>query len=227
MKAKTLKRWSYSLWSTFQKCPRAVKYDKIEGIKQPPVPAMERGTKIHLLAEGFLKGEVRGMPYELRKLKAEYVALKKAEPEHIEEFMSLGRKFERVKDGFKDGWFTLKADAALAPRKGVAIGVDHKTGRYYPSHDQQAELTAIVLRQWYRDADGYEVEFFYVDEGEITPYLFTPKYLDKRVGYWLEEGEKMMREKKFLATPSPDACRWCGFRSDKGGPCQDWKRLKN
>lgn len=222
-----LHRWSYSLWGQFKKCPKSVKYGKIDKLPQPPVPAMERGTKIHLLAEHFLKGNVKGVPKELAKLKPEYLELKKAKPEHIEEFWSLGRKWQRVKDGFRDGWFTLKADAALAPRKGVAIGIDHKTGRYYPTHDEQAELTAVMLQKWYPDADGYEVEFFYTDQGEVQSYVFKPKYLSKRHDYWREQGEMLMAERKFLATPSQDACKWCAFRSDKGGPCQDWKRLRN
>jgi len=222
-----IRRWSYSLWTAMQKCPRSVKYAKIDNLPQPSNHAMERGTRIHLLAENFLKGNITGMPKDLAKLSAEYRALKKAKPEHVEEFMSLGRQFQRVFDGFRDGWFTLKTDAALAPRKGTAIGIDHKTGRYYPSHDDQAELTAIVLQEWYPDADSYAVEFFYTDQGEVVPYTFVPKYLKRRREHWMAEGEKIMEERKFLATPSQDACTWCAFRSDKGGPCQDWKRLRN
>lgn len=224
-----LTRWSYSLWTAMQKCPKSVKLGKIDKLPQPPVPAMERGTMIHSKAEQFLKGNITGMPKELKKLSAEYQAMKRMKPDHIEEFMSLGRTWQRVKDGWRDGWFTLKADAAFAPRRKqpIAIGIDHKTGRYYPSHDEQAELTAIVLQKWYPEAKSYAVEFFYTDQGEIVPYEFKPSYLYERSAHWLHEGEKIMEERRFLATPSNDACKWCGFRSDKGGPCQDWKRLKN
>lgn len=228
MSDQRIKRWSYSLWAQFKKCPKSVKYAKIDKLPQPVVPAMERGTMIHLKAEHFLKGDITGMPKELKKLSDVYRGLKKQKPEHIEEFWSLGRKWQRVKDGFRDGWFTLKADAALAPRKdGVAVGIDHKTGRYYPGHDEQAELTAVMLRKWYPDADEYAVEFLYTDQGEVQSYTFKPRYLMSRDDHWIEQGELIMAERKFLATPSRNACDWCGFSSKKGGPCQDWKRLKS
>jgi hypothetical protein len=227
-------RWSYSLWTGMQKCPKSVKLGKIDKIATPLVDtnAMDRGTRIHHLAEQFLKGNITGMPKELSKLGKEYRALKKAKPEHIEEFMSLGRNFKRVKDGFRDGWFTLKADAMLKPRKGIAISIDHKTGRFYPSHQEQAELSAIVQMKFYPDADMYESEFFYVDSGEVVPYIFKPKYLKKREEFWMAEGEKIMAETKFMPTPSQDACKWCAYRSDKliardtYGPCRDWMRTR-
>lgn len=235
MKKPSIHRWSYSLWSQFMKCPRSVKHAKIDKIPQPPVQAMERGTMYHLKAEYFLKGKITGMPKELSKLADQYKALRKAGPEHIEEFWSLGRNWKRVKDGFRDGWFTLKADAALSPRKfGVAIGIDHKTGRYYPNHDEQAELTGLMLRKWYpKDSDGYEVEFFYMDQGTVESYRFAAKFLDRRMEHWQEQGELIMAERKFLATPSSDACKWCAFRSDKltddgkRGPCDAWKSLRD
>jgi len=230
----TLTRWSYSLWAALKACPYAVKLSKIDKIQTPMVPAMERGNTIHLKAEHFLKGNIRGMPKELVKLKDEYDTLKKMKPEHIEEFWAVDRKrFARVKDGWKDGWFTLKADVALKPRKGVAISVDHKTGKIYETHDAQAELSAMMHHIWYPDADLYVAEFFYVDQGITIPYEFKPSYLDKAIPIWRARGEEVMAERKFLPTPSADACKWCSFRSDKvlpdgkKGPCRAWKAVKD
>lgn len=235
-----LHRWSYSLWTAMQKCPKGVKLGKIDKIATPlaDTRAMDRGTKIHHLAEQFLKGNITGIPKDLQKLSKEYNALRKMGPEHIEEFMSLGRTFRKVKNGWKDGWFTLKADVMAAPRSFdkskvmIGLSVDHKTGKHYPSHQEQAELSAIVQMQFYPDADFYESEFFYTDQGEVIPYIFKPSYLRKRKEYWMEEGEKIMAESKFLPTPSSDTCKWCPYRSDKliardtWGPCHDWKRAR-
>ena len=228
-----LLRWSYSVWSQLQVCPASVKFSRIDKLPVPSAPPIERGNTIHLKAEHFLKGNIQGLPKEFIKLKTEYMQLKRMHPEHIEEFWSVDRKnFKRVHDGYRYGWFTLKADAACKPRKGVAISVDHKTGKIYDSHDAQAELTAMMHHIWYPDADVYDVEFFYVDQGLVIPYEYKPGYLKKIIPKWRERGEEVMAERKFLPTPSIDACKWCAFRSDKllengkKGPCNAWRVIK-
>lgn len=221
-----LERWSYSTWSGFKECPRKVRYQKIDKLEEPKHPAMVRGDTIHKKAEYFLKGEIRGVPHELRKLGPEYKELKKQKPEHIEEFWGFDGNWKPLRKGFSPKQkFTIKADVALAPRKGIAICIDHKTGRIYDGHDDQAELTAIATRLWYPSARGIEVEFWYIDRGDIYTYSFTTKYLDRRIPYWTKQGQKIMSEEKFLPTPSEFACGRCNFRSDKGGPCTAWKKI--
>jgi len=189
---------------------------------------MERGNTIHLKAEHFLKGDIRGVPPELEKLKKEFLALKKMKPEHIEEFWGFDRDWRPLRKGFEPRQtFTLKADVATAPKKGVAINIDHKSGRIYPAHDDQAELTALASWLWYPAAKKIEVEFWYVDLGDIVAYEFTNTYLAKRKKFWSNEGRKIMSETKFLPTPSQDACKWCAFKSSKGGPCDAWKKLRS
>jgi hypothetical protein len=189
---------------------------------------MERGTTIHLKAEHYLKGSIRHVPAELGKLAKQYVKLKKAKPEHIEQFWGFDKDWRPLRGGFEPRQvFTIKADVALAPKNGVAISIDHKSGRAYPGHDDQAELTALATHLWYPAAKMVEVEFWYVDKGEITSYEFKVSYLERRMKFWTREGDKLLKEEKFLPTPSDQACGRCSFRSDKGGPCAAWKSLKN
>lgn len=222
-----IQRWSYSLWSAFKQCPRKVRYSKIDKLPEPPNPAMQRGETIHKKAEHYVKGNIQGVPPELSKLKREFIELKKSKPEHVEEFWGFDYSWKPLRGGFNPAQkFTLKADVAMAPRRGIAVGIDHKTGRIYESHDAQAELTALATLLWYPDARLVAVEFWYVDLGEIVQYEFSNTYLTKRRKFWSAEGDKILNEKRFLPTPSVDACRYCAFRSDKGGPCSAHKQAR-
>jgi len=224
-----LQRWSYSVWAGMKQCPRKIRYAKIDKLPELPSPAAERGNTIHLKAEHYVKGDITGgVPRELKKLESEFRQLKKAKPEHVEEFWGFDKNWKPLRDGFDPKQtFTLKADAALAPRKGVAIGIDYKSGRVYDGHDDQAELTAVATHLWYPNAKEIEIEFWYIDKGRIVTYHFEVTYLEQRLKYWDKEGKKLLAEEKFIPTPSEDACKWCSFRSDKGGPCSAWKTLKN
>src|SRR5258708_3085010 len=107
-----------------------MKYAKIDKLVGPSVPAMERGTMIHSLAEHYLTGGITGgVPPQLRKLQNEFKMLKKMRPT-CEKFWGLD-KFWKPKDY---GWVVAKTDAFVPPTKkdNVLINVDHKTGREYP-----------------------------------------------------------------------------------------------
>lgn len=52
---KRITRWSYSLWKTYNTCPRKVKFSRIDGIKEPGSAAMDRGNAIHQEAEDFIR----------------------------------------------------------------------------------------------------------------------------------------------------------------------------
>lgn len=192
------------------------------------MPAMERGTTIHSLAEHYLLGNITGgVPKQLQKLTYEFKGLKKAKP--------TCEKFWGVDDNWKPkeypAWCVAKLDSYVPPSKkeNVLIEVDHKTGRVYPEHVDQASLYSAIGFGYYPKVDLIEVEFFYIDQGFVQPYEFTRAKLKYNVKYWLDQGKFLMSRKKFPATPSRRACDWCGFRSDKKlangqpGPCDEYK----
>ena len=226
-----VRHWSYSSWSLLKKCAAAFKYGQIDKLRGPSVPAMERGTRIHSLAENYLNGGITGgVPPDLRKLSTEFKNLKRAKP-IVEKFWGLDPDWKPM----EYGWVVAKTDAAVEPTKkdNSLVVVDHKTGRVYPDHDDQGSLYAAVGFGMYPKVEKVEVEFFYVDQGIVSPYEFSRKKLISLSEYWMEEGAKLMSTRKFLPTPSESACRWCGFRSDKRlangdrGPCDAWKIVKS
>jgi hypothetical protein len=227
-----LDHWSYSSWSLWRKCPLALYYAYVEKLRGPPVPAMERGTMIHSFAERYLDGSITGpMPLHLKKLETEFLELKAAKP-IVEKYWALTAEWKPAKE--RQGWVVAKTDAYIPPtkRENILVVVDHKTGRIYPDHLDQGSLYASIGFGLFPDVEEIEVEFFYIDQGTPASWRYTRAMLRYNVKYWLEEGKKLMSTKKFIATPSENACGWCGFRSDKKlangekGPCSHWKLVR-
>jgi hypothetical protein len=214
-----------------KKCPYAFKLAYIDKLRGPSVPAMERGTHLHSLAEHYLLGDITGgVPKQLRKIETEFKALK-AEKPTVEKFWGLTADWEPAKE---KGWVVARTDAFIPPNKkrNVLDIIDHKSGRIYPEHDKQGSLYSAIGFGLYPNVDEIDVSFFYIDQGVSTSYKYTRAKLKHGMNYWLAEGEKLMSTTKFLPTPSKDACGWCGFRSDKKlangerGPCKAWRIVK-
>lgn len=229
-KTKLIERWSYSSWGLMNKCGYAFKLAYVDKLRGPLVPAMERGTMLHSLAEHYLIGDITGgVPPQLRKIEAELKALK-AEKPTVEKFWGLTADWEPA----EKGWVVARTDAFIPPRKkrNKLDVIDHKSGREYPEHAKQGSLYSTIGYGLYPSVDEVEVSFFYIDQGYSTSYQYTRAQLNHGVNYWLAEGEKLMSTTKFLPTPSKDACGWCGFRSDKkladgtAGPCEAWKVIR-
>lgn len=185
---------------------------------------------IHKLAENYLTGEITGgVPKQLWKLQKEYRALKVAKP-IVEQFWGVSPDWKPM----SYGWCVARTDAAVLPTKRLPVLdiVDHKTGREYEKpHRSQAGLYSAVGFALYPKIDEANVEFFYTDQGFVQSYNYSRAQLRYQVKYWQEQGLKLMAAKKFLPSPSEDACRWCGFRDDKRlangkkGPCKAYKVL--
>jgi hypothetical protein len=220
------KRWSYSAYATHVKCPRALGLSYIIKTQQAPNEAMKRGIDLHKQAEWYLKGELDKVPKLLLPLKREVMALRKMEPV-VEQFWNADKKFGVAKD--YQGWCVLKMDAFLPPTRSYNLAwmADHKTGREYPEHGEQAELSAVFMFGRHPKIDAADFEFWYYDTGDPPlTFSFPRSELLELKDKWQDRGNEVMAERKFLPTPSINACKFCVHRSDKGGACLEWKRAK-
>lgn len=226
------KRWSYSAYATHKKCPRSLGLSYVINTVQAPNEAMKKGIKLHRDAEFYLKGEIDKIPKILQPMKHELNGLRKMKPV-VEKFWNATEKFKQAAD-YK-GWCVLKMDAHLPPTKKypVAWMEDHKSGREYDEHAEQAELSAVFLFGRYPKAEAAEFEFWYYDSGETVTFTFPREVKEDITDKWMERGGEVMAERKFLPTPSLNACRFCAHRSHDfktgqptGGTCEEWKRAK-
>jgi hypothetical protein len=125
----------------------------------------------------------------------------------------------------------MKMDAALKPSKatdGLLYIQDLKTGKPSDSHEEQGDLYATIGAAKYPKAKGVEVEFWYSQTGDVATLFYdVGKKQIRRIQKWTERGHRILDPKqRFLPSPTPEGCKWCHVRSDKGGPCDAWKRLR-
>lgn len=218
------KHWSYSSWSTFNRCPFLYQQSYIFGKRSPQGPSAARGERIHKLAEHYLKGDITGgIPGALKKFSAEFVALKAAKPV-IEQFWGVSPEWK-----FVDGrsWCVMKMDAAVLPTKKdpTLHMIDHKTGREYPDHHKQGELYLAIGFAKIPKLEKGATEFWYIDLGYPIRREYSREQMKEQTVVWKERGSQLLTAKKFKATPSEEACRWCHLRTDRGGSCNEWTKV--
>jgi hypothetical protein len=225
-----LKRWSYSAWSLRKRCLYALYLSYVVPKQKdwvaPSNYAMDRGNEVHKKAEFLLKGEITGTPPPLKKFAAEFKALAKlGKALIIEQYWNFNTDFTVAAP--YQGTLVVKSDVCVPPSKKspTAINIDHKTGKEYPEHENQAELSAVATKATFPASDGVDFEFWYVDLGNPVAYHFDNRELQRLKVKWIAEGKKMMALREFPMEPSASACTYCFHRSDKeGGKCDGWRK---
>lgn len=237
--------WSYSRLSDYQKCPQLFKFKVIEKRPEPSNEYMERGQRIHNLAELCLLKPKSKIPADLKRVAKEIALLRKlkAEPEGMLTFTD---QFKAKTGWFdKDAWARVKVDAKtrityfeaisdIAPEE-VANGgrgqlgkltsgvwvVDWKTGQFKPERSaDQVELYALGAYLDDPVAEFVIVSLVFVDFGRTVHAYFdlSKKQVDRLKDKWLKKVLPMQQDRKFKPNPGPQ-CSWCFFSKKKGGPC--------
>jgi hypothetical protein len=192
-------------------------------------PAMERGTRIHLLQEEYLKGNIQGVPNELRKI-AGHLRNAKALEVKPEVSWTITEDLEVTHGTDWDrAWLRAKVDAHYLFEDDMHLSiVDLKTGKVRPNVAQK-ELYAAISRVVMPKARKISAEMWYSDQGIIDDDTeFTAKEGNALLRKWTARGKKMLSDTSFDATPG-EACDRCAFRSDrvlkngKPGPCDQWR----
>ena len=215
--------WSYSRWANWKACPLKFHlsvWRKEFGLAPfKSSPAIERGIRIHNLAEQYVRGNIQGIPREFADWHTEFNALKN-EGASVEEDWWFDNKWIKVPHlDWNNVWLMAKSDAYMELDEDELLVVDHKTGGIYASHSDQAELYATAALSIFDTVDTVQVEFWYLDKNDIGNYIFERDKLYNLKDKWSTRARKMERQKTFEPTPNSDACRFCDFHIKKGGPC--------
>lgn len=212
--------WSYSRLYDYERCPQLYKFKAIDRLPEPPNPAMERGIRIHGLAEKALLQPRSSLPQELQRLSARFKELRqqKAAPEKQ---WTLTDAFKGVTGWFdKDAWLRLKLDAVVVNGDQVEV-VDWKTGQFKPEKSlDQLELYALGASVIHPEVKQVTARLSYVDVGQEVPVVVevTQAWRKKITAKWLKRIAPLQKDQKFSPKPGP-ACNWCFFAKSKGGPC--------
>jgi hypothetical protein len=225
-----LLKWSYSTWSSYEKCPRSVWFKQIQ--KVPEVgdrKALDRGIAAHTNCENavitrdmnHLIQPVPGKPTKLHTWQDRFIDLIRDGTAQAEQPLAL------AKGWLKTGWFASNAwlRGKLDARKAWKV-IDYKTGKVYPEHAFQADLYASMViadTPPPPEVEEIEVDFWYIDEdGTVDKSVVTRKFRvadqEQRILAWEHRIAAMLNDDIFPARVGMH-CNWCGFSGRKGGPC--------
>jgi len=223
-----LARWSYSQWSSYEKCPAMVKYRQIDKLPEiGPREALDRGNHIHRVLEDVVRCKapletmydpVPGKPSKLPTWVPEVETLLR-EGATAEDSISLTQSWTETTWLANDAWLRAKLDVRLKPKV-----IDYKTGRAYPEHVYQADLYATMEYAIGCQAPEIPVEFWYLDQpadgkNAKKVWYFKKEDQPQRVLAWEHRIEAMMNDTLFPKRPGMH-CAWCGYAGSKGGPCE-------
>lgn len=218
--------WSFSRWNTYNQCPRKAKKQIIDKIRIAPNEAMQRGTRIHALAEKYVNGTIKPLPPELELFDDEFHQLTKLKkkPLDIAIDTELQWAFDRnwvTCDWFgRQAWGRVVVDLSVlnkADRRATII--DHKTGKIRDDYEEQLDLYAAATLARYQDLDKVQTELWYLDQGEIRERLYTRDEADDLIKVWTNRVKPMLADKRFAPKPSY-LCKWCDFSHNNGGDCE-------
>jgi len=219
------RHWSYSSWSTFSTCRLKYYYQYIERRPTQVSYAMARGTATHAKAEQFALGKLKGgVPPELSKFESEFKALLKRSPRPlVEEWVRLDKDWKPLPEK-APAFFVGRLDLRILEPKEKRYGIiDHKTGRFRPTHFDQGDLYTVAAHALMPEAESAWWEFWYLDYGEVKSDELSLRKMKTLREKWHDRGMQVVTATTFEATPSSFGCRYCDFRSDKGGPCAKWR----
>ena len=203
-------RTSYSALSTYENCPRSYALYYLEGHDTEAGPAANRGTRLHLACERFLRDEI---PYE--KLPIEFIHIR----DELAMMKSLGAKAEEVWL-VDEHWSIQEAEDHTTRYKAVVdihylVGDtlhirDLKTGRAYPEHADQLQSYAACGAAKYPHVKDIIVAPLYL-EGIGPGVTYSIAIVPFLQNLWRERWDKLFAEAEWPANPSPEACRYCDY----------------
>jgi len=214
-------RHSFSSIKLYQKCPYAYACRYILNLPEETSAAMDRGTRLHKLAEDYLLGNISQCPYDLKKvgMRIFWMQQRKAKPE---ETWLLDADWKPT-DNPKVAKIKAIIDVHYTDN-GVLYLHDYKSGRAYPDHADQLELYSLIGLQRYPDAKRVESSAIYIDSGNegftrsILPAMFS--HYQKR---WVEVLRRLDSEEEFGPSAGTHCLR-CAYGASKGGPCHAEQR---
>jgi len=214
------------------RCPRAAKYKYVDKMKEAPSAAMERGTRIHKLAEDYLNRSIGQLPVELSKLPCEFKKLRGQPVKYIEQGWAWKKGWSETdwKD-WSGAWVRVKIDAMyINEQYNAAVVIDHKTGKFRESdkakYDAQLELSCLAALKKFPTVEVATPRNWYIDEGVVYPdpevleVEFFRKDVPRLEEKWNELVKPMLTDTEWEPTPSESACQFCSFSKLKGGPCK-------
>ena len=220
---------SYSRLSIFETCPLRAKLAFVDRIPEPDRPppegktehANDRGTRLHTLAENFVKSG-NAFPPELKTFEPE---LRSAHRLFKKGTVTLEGEW-----GFTVNWkpadwkkavIRVKVDLNfhLSPKK--ALVVDLKSGKRFGNeykHTEQTQFYAVANFFRYPKLIETQTELWYSDVNDIWWGSYSREHGMRLAAKFQRRIDYMLNTTNFRARPSIQTCKYCPYKpTDKGG----------
>jgi RecB family exonuclease len=219
-----IKTCSYSRLTVFEHCPHRAKLAFVDKLPEPPTDPtkespLDRGTRIHVLAEKYVRGDLNILPMELEKFDEAFELLRELYEDGkvaVEELWCYDDTWELVpNDLWKHIWLRIKGDAVVFGEDDVTL-IDFKTGkreRNEVKHFDQVGLYALAASIKYPHPTQFNCELWYLDHGEATRHAFSRFELQKRFAKYNERLQRMTSATQFPPKPNIHTCRFCPYKT--------------
>lgn len=211
-------RFSYTSISTYENCPAQFKYSYIDNFEAPSSAAAMRGTRLHKMAEDFMRDNIQRIPHEIQKL-GPAITILKTQNAIPEEAWMVDKDWKTTEDKSNA---RIKAVIDVHYRLGDVVYLkDYKSGQMYDDHRNQLELYGILALCRYPDAKRVDTSALYIDTGyEGMQGSIIRQMLPALKNTWEGKIIKIEQDDVFEPKPEKRKCDWCAFQKRKGGPCQ-------
>lgn len=229
--------WSFSRLYTYRQCPRRFKYQALDKIPQPTVPAMERGSMMHKTLEDYIKTPKKRLPPAMKLIAPTMAKIKKDQAPRAELELAFTRDWKPVSwfdTKLNEGGVRIKIDLLYQPTPDTLCVLDYKSGRIKPEeHGEQLRLYKLaMLLTEAKNIQAVTTGVWYIDHESVPRLLSTtirPSFaatLKAEQRFWEGESKKLVADKKFKATPETRRCAWCPYSAKRMntaigavGPC--------
>lgn len=235
----TINAGSFSRLDIFTQCPQRAKLAYIDKIPEPdrgpgPLTAPDgtlewhndRGSRIHDLAEKYVKREIDFFPNELNKFSDDFKRMRSYADSGqviLEKMWCFDSEWIPCAiDDFNLIYFRMITDATVFLTPRTAIVIDYKTGRKFGNeikHGQQAQLYQLGAFLRFPDLEEVTTEIWYLDQDELSTQEFTRDQGMRFLKGWQKKMEGLTNEIRFSPKPNMVSCRWCPYRPGRSGDC--------
>lgn len=226
---KKINSWSYSRLSLFETCRRKFKRKVIDKAEDSSY-AMSRGKKIEEKINGFIMGQIKRLPTDLKLFKDVLNNLRDLHKQmklELQHDLTITRSYSPT-DGkdWTGAWCRAYADYTIEDEEFTIV--DAKTGGIYEkNHEDQGRVMAMCGFVHKPYVDKIDIEFHYYDrEDEDNPEVgavLTWDYTRKEFNSIKKDYEKRIKPMFNCSDykPSPGRhCNWCFDSKLKGGTCE-------
>ena len=240
-----IQAWSYSRFLDYEQCPFKAKLKIIDKRREPSSPALDKGNRVHAIADVFTTGKLppvtgdnthlipelktvikgKAIPTELECFKEEFKVMQESKAETELEW-AFDRTWNPISWFDHRAWLRMKVDAQYLTsekKRGLTETtvhiVDHKTGKFNPEHALQRSLYALGGFLMFPDAKYVVAAHWYLDLGREEKETWVSSQLGSLKLEWTRRTTAMLADSTFAPKPGP-YCRYCTFSKSKEGPCQ-------